>query len=263
MRRLPRQLGTVNKPLAAGDAGLHLVRDGGDRDMHYGCRPRPGRPGRGDHPAVSVPPTGSPTPCTTPTGTSCTPPRASTSRARIAPPRRPPTPCTTATASPSAAPPSPGGTAPSQSLPCATINADGMVTQLGYDCAGDLTSSATLDGNGSASSRPRPTLTTVTASRPAPLPRTATCPGRTPGTTPPSPATTLTATRRRCPRATAPAERLTPVPPPTGTTRTATRPRRQDARGYITTTTYNADDQATLVTNPDSDSDPDLLRRRR
>jgi RHS repeat-associated protein len=40
-------------------------------------------------------------------------------------------------------------TPPSQSLPCAKINADGVVTQLAYDSAGDLTSSATPDGNGS------------------------------------------------------------------------------------------------------------------
>jgi YD repeat-containing protein len=39
--------------------------------------------------------------------------------------------------------------APFPSLPCATINADGVVTQLGYNPAGDLTSSATPDGNGS------------------------------------------------------------------------------------------------------------------
>ena len=39
--------------------------------------------------------------------------------------------------------------APTVTLPCATINADGVVTQLGYDSAGDLTSSATPDGNGS------------------------------------------------------------------------------------------------------------------
>jgi RHS repeat-associated protein len=37
--------------------------------------------------------------------------------------------------------------APSSSLPCATINADGVVTQLGYDSAGDLASSSTPDGN--------------------------------------------------------------------------------------------------------------------
>jgi RHS repeat-associated protein len=37
--------------------------------------------------------------------------------------------------------------APSSSLPCATIDANGVVTQLGYDSAGDVTSSATPDGN--------------------------------------------------------------------------------------------------------------------
>ena len=36
-----------------------------------------------------------------------------------------------------------------------------------------------------------------------------------------------------------------------------------DARGYTITTAWNADDQATLSTDPDSNADPDLLRRRR
>jgi RHS repeat-associated protein len=38
-------------------------------------------------------------------------------------------------------------TPPSTSLPCATIDGNGVVTQLGYDTAGDVTSSSTLDGN--------------------------------------------------------------------------------------------------------------------
>jgi YD repeat-containing protein len=38
-------------------------------------------------------------------------------------------------------------TPPSPSLPCATINADGVVTQLEYDSAGDLELSSTPDGN--------------------------------------------------------------------------------------------------------------------
>ena len=47
-----------------------------------------------------------------------------------------------------------GATAPSTSLPCATINADKYVTQLGYDStspnqSGDVVSSAIPDGNGS------------------------------------------------------------------------------------------------------------------
>ena len=42
-------------------------------------------------------------------------------------------------------------TPPSNSLPCATINADDYVTQLGYNTSGDVTSSATPDGNPSES----------------------------------------------------------------------------------------------------------------
>jgi len=38
-------------------------------------------------------------------------------------------------------------TAPSTELPCATINADGVVTQLAYDSHGDLTSKSTPDQN--------------------------------------------------------------------------------------------------------------------
>ena len=38
-------------------------------------------------------------------------------------------------------------TAPSGELPCATIDPNGVVTQLAYDSAGDLTSKSTLDGN--------------------------------------------------------------------------------------------------------------------
>ena len=41
-----------------------------------------------------------------------------------------------------------GATPPSGSLACATVDADGNVIQLGYDSAGDVTSSATPDGNG-------------------------------------------------------------------------------------------------------------------
>lgn len=41
-----------------------------------------------------------------------------------------------------------GSTPPSSSLPCATIDADGNVTQLAYDSAGDVTASSTPDGNG-------------------------------------------------------------------------------------------------------------------
>jgi len=38
-------------------------------------------------------------------------------------------------------------TPPTTTLPCATINADGVVTQLTYNSQGDLTQSSTPDGN--------------------------------------------------------------------------------------------------------------------
>ena len=40
-------------------------------------------------------------------------------------------------------------TPPAQSLPCATITADGTVTQMEYDSYGDLLSSEVIDANGS------------------------------------------------------------------------------------------------------------------
>ena len=40
-----------------------------------------------------------------------------------------------------------GATPPSTSLPCVSIDPDGVVTQLAYDSGGDLTSSSTPDGN--------------------------------------------------------------------------------------------------------------------
>ena len=82
---------------------------------------------------------GKPGPCTTPTGTSCTPPPASTSQARhgrlladhLSAVQRQQRHAAGASTAISCA-----ATPPSPSLPCATINADGVVTQLAYDSAG-------------------------------------------------------------------------------------------------------------------------------
>ena len=62
--------------------------------------------------------------------------------------RRRPTSSTTASRLPCRARPTHASpSAPSTSLACATIDADGVVTQLAYDSDGDLTSSSTPDGN--------------------------------------------------------------------------------------------------------------------
>ena len=138
---------------------------------------------------------------------------------------------------------------PSNSLPCATINADGVVTQLGYNSAGDLTSSAAPDGNGSEitkatygydgdgeqTSKISPdgnlsganagNYTTITAYNADGEQTTVTQAGGTGATV--------------TPRAT------TSGYDANGNTTTV-----QDARGYTTTTTYNADDKPALVTDP-------------
>ena len=59
--------------------------------------------------------------------------------------------------------------APSSELPCATIDADGVVTQLAYDSHGDLTSKSTPDGNDAASPG---TLSTFAGGATGPMPGT-------------------------------------------------------------------------------------------
>ena len=140
-------------------------------------------------------------------------------------------------------------TPPSPSLPCAKINADGVVTQLGYDSAGDLTSSATPDGNGSE-------VATTTYAYDGDGEQTATTlpDGNLSGANAGN-YTTVTAYNSDGEK--------TSVSVGGGTGATVT-PRvssytydgdgnqltATDARGYAATTSYDADDQATLSTDP-------------
>ena len=145
-------------------------------------------------------------------------------------------------------------TPPSPSLPCATINADGVVTQLAYDPAGDLTSSATPDGNGTETA-----TTTYTYNSDGEKTSTTTPDGNLPAANA-ADYTTITSWNAD--------GKKTSVTQAGGTGATAT-PRTTsygydannnqttdtDARGYTTTTTtYNADDQPTLVTDPDGNT---------
>jgi len=141
-------------------------------------------------------------------------------------------------------------TAPSMSLPCATIDADGTVTQLGYDSAGDLTSSATPDGNGTE-------VATTTYAYDADGEQTAmTAPdGNLTGANAGNYTTTtsynadgqqLTVTLGGGSGAT-----VTPRTTTNGYDANGDKTTVQNALGYTTTTTYNADSQASLVTDPD------------
>ena len=144
-------------------------------------------------------------------------------------------------------------TSPSMSLPCASINAAGVVTQFGYDPQGDLISSSTPDGNGSE-------LATTTYTYDAD--------GEQTGTTSPDGNlsganagnyTTVTAYNADG------QQTSTTQAGGTGATVTArtssyhydgdgNQTSSTDARGYATTTAYNPDDQAVLITDPDGNA---------
>jgi RHS repeat-associated protein len=144
-------------------------------------------------------------------------------------------------------------TPPSSSLPCATINADQVVTQLAYSSAGDLTSSSTPDGNGSE-------LATTTYSYDGDGEQTAT-------TSPDGNISGANAANYTTVSAYNADGEKTSVTQGGGSGATVT-PRTtnygydgdgnettvQDARGYTTTTAYNADDQATLATDADGNA---------
>ena len=141
-------------------------------------------------------------------------------------------------------------TAPSMSLPCATVDADGTVTQLGYDSAGDRTSSATPDGNGTE-------VATTSYTYDADGEQTAvTAPdGNLAGANAGNYTTTTSynADGQQLTIALGGGSGATVTPRTTtnGYDANGDKTTVQNALGYTTTTAYNADSQASLVTDPD------------
>jgi RHS repeat-associated protein len=140
-------------------------------------------------------------------------------------------------------------TAPSAQLPCATINAGGMVTQLKYNSAGDLISTSTPDGNGSE-------LSTTTYSYDADGEQTSTTsplgnlPGANAGNY--TQVTAYDSDGRQASVAqgagtghTVTARTTTTAYDGNDNAKTVT-----DTLGNATNTTYNASDQPTMVTDP-------------
>jgi RHS repeat-associated protein len=145
--------------------------------------------------------------------------------------------------------------APSMSLPCATIDADGNVTQLSYDSAGDLVSSATPDGNGTELA-----ATTYTYDADGEQTSTTSPDGNVSGATAATTANfTVTSAYNSDGKLTAVTEAggsgatATPRTTTYGYDADSNQTSAQDARGFTTNTAYDADDEATLVTNPDGD----------
>jgi RHS repeat-associated protein len=143
--------------------------------------------------------------------------------------------------------------APSPSLPCAKINADGVVTQLGYNSAGDLTSSSTPDGNGT-----QVALTTYGYDGDGEQTSTTAPDGNVSGGNAGN-YTTVTAynsdgQKSSVTLAGGTGATVTPRVTYYGYDADKNQTTVKDPRGYTTTTTYNADDKATLVTDPDGNA---------
>jgi RHS repeat-associated protein len=144
-------------------------------------------------------------------------------------------------------------TPPSPALPCATIDADGVVTQLGYNSAGDLTSSATPDGNGSE-------VATTTDAYDADGEQSATTsadgnlPGANAGNYTTTTAYNADGDKTTVTEAGGNGATVTPRTTLYGYDANGNQTTVQDARGYPTTTFYNAGDQSTLVTDPDGNA---------
>jgi YD repeat-containing protein len=145
-------------------------------------------------------------------------------------------------------------TPPSASLPCATINADGVVTQLEYDSAGDRELSSTPDGNTGG----QLATTTYTYNADGEQLTMVAPDGNVSGANAGNYTTTTAynADGKQTSVTQGNGSGYTDTPRTTRYTYDSNQNQTkvEDARGYTTTTTYNADNQATLAANPDSDS---------
>jgi RHS repeat-associated protein len=144
-------------------------------------------------------------------------------------------------------------TPPAPTLPCATIDADGLVTQIGYDSQGDLTSTSAPDGNSTEVA-----TTTYAFDGDGEQTSTVSPDGNLSGANPGNYTTTTVfdndGHRKTVTEGGGTGYTDTPRTTSYGYDGDGNQVSVTDARGYATTTTYNADDQATLVTDPDSNS---------
>lgn len=144
-------------------------------------------------------------------------------------------------------------TPPSTSLPCAKVNADGVVTQLAYDSAGDLTSSSTPDGNGSE-------VATTTYAYDGDGEQTSTVlpdgnlSGANAGNYTAVTAWNSDAEKTSVSQGDGSGHSVTPRVTSYGYDGDGNQTTEQDARGHTTTTTFNAGDKPTLVTDPDGNA---------
>jgi RHS repeat-associated protein len=144
-------------------------------------------------------------------------------------------------------------TPPAPTLPCATINADAVVTQLQYNSYGDLVGSSTPDGNGAEVA-----TTTYAYDGDGAQARITSPNGNLPGANAGNYTTTTSynadGEKTSVTQAGGSGATFTARTTNYGYDSDGNQTTVQDARGYITTTTYNADDRSTLVTDPDGNA---------
>jgi RHS repeat-associated protein len=142
---------------------------------------------------------------------------------------------------------------PSSTLPCATIDANGVVTQLAYDAQGDLTSSSVPDGNASETA-----TTTYAYDSDGEQTSTVSPDGNVSGANAGNYTTSTVFNNDGKPTSVTQGGGAGHTDTPRGTgyqyDGDGNPTIMTDARGYATTTAYNADDEATLVTDPDNQS---------
>jgi RHS repeat-associated protein len=145
-------------------------------------------------------------------------------------------------------------TPPSASLPCAAINADGVVTQLEYDSAGDLELSSTPDGNSGGQLATATYTYNADGEQLTKVPPDGNVSGANAGNY--TTTTVYNADGEQTSVTQGNGSGYTDTPRVTSYfyDGDGNQTKVTDARGYTTTTTYNADSKAALVTNPDGDS---------
>ncbi|MGO8956881.1 MAG: RHS repeat domain-containing protein, partial [Streptosporangiaceae bacterium] len=144
--------------------------------------------------------------------------------------------------------------APSPSLPCATIDENGVVTQLAYNAQGDLTSSSAPDGNPGNEQANTTFSYDANGEQTAQVAPDGNLPGANAGNYTTTTARNADGQKTSVTQGNGAGYTDTPRGVSYGYDADGNQTTVKDARSHTTTTTYNADDQATLVTDSDGNA---------
>ncbi len=145
-------------------------------------------------------------------------------------------------------------TPPSMSLPCATIDADGAVTQLAYNAQGDQISSSTADGNSSGQLATTTDTYDADGEQLTEVAPDGNVSGANSGNYTTATAWNNDATQISVTAGGGTGHTVTPRVTSYGYDGDGNQVTQTDARGYTTTTAYNADNQAVMSIDPLGDA---------